>query len=65
MPKPTLSCARLLAVLLAVLPAAQLLAQPVSDTKPANDWLAPIVAVFLVVILAVGSFMGSRRGHQD
>ena len=56
---------RLLVTLLAILPAVQPLAQPVAETKPANDWLAPIVAVFLVVIIAVGSFMGSRRGHQD
>ncbi len=68
--KPVLRCpARCRALgftaLAALGPAAATYAQPVADAKDNNDWLAAIAAVFLVVLLALGSFVGSRRGHQD
>ncbi|MEM6459667.1 MAG: hypothetical protein AAF710_09795 [Planctomycetota bacterium] len=57
--------ARILGVIgltLAVLPAS---AQPVAEAQDAPGWLAFMVMIGLVVLIAIGSFMSSRRGHQD
>ena len=51
--------------LLALGAAATTHAQEIADAKANNDWFAAIVAVLMVVVLAMGSFIGSRRGHQD
>ncbi|MEO1237344.1 MAG: hypothetical protein AAFX76_11205 [Planctomycetota bacterium] len=40
-------------------------AQPVADAEESSDLLALLIAIGLVVVIAVGSFMSSRRGHQD
>lgn len=53
----------LLTIILAAAPAA--LAQPVDDAKPVAGWLAFMVMIGLLIVIAVGSFMSSRRGHQD
>lgn len=41
------------------------LAQPVADAKPAAGWLAFMVMIGLMILIAIASFMSSRRGHQD
>ena len=51
----------LLAVMLA-LPAA---GQDVAKATDAGGWIAIVIAIVLVVGILVGSFMSSRRTHQD
>ena len=41
------------------------LAQPVGPAKDDNGWIAFVVAIFLVILVIVGSLMSPRRGHQD
>ncbi|MEM9419817.1 MAG: hypothetical protein AAGA25_12325 [Planctomycetota bacterium] len=41
------------------------MAQPVAEAKPVAGWLAFMVMIVLLIIIAVASFMSSRRGHQD
>ncbi|MEM1027874.1 MAG: hypothetical protein AAGJ38_07300 [Planctomycetota bacterium] len=40
-------------------------AQPVEEAKPVAGWLAFMVMIVLLIVIAVASFMSSRRGHQD
>jgi uncharacterized membrane protein len=40
-------------------------AQPVAEAQDSGAWLAAVLAVLLLLIVLIGSFMGSRRGHQD
>lgn len=55
-----------LALLTLVLTAAPaVMAQPVEEAKPVAGWLAFMVMIVLLIVIAVGSFMSSRRGHQD
>jgi uncharacterized membrane protein len=54
-----------LGLLLVLFTAGPALAQPVADAKETPTWLAAVLAVLILVLLAIGSFMGSRRGHQD
>ncbi|MEM1108894.1 MAG: hypothetical protein AAGH99_09420 [Planctomycetota bacterium] len=39
--------------------------QPVAEAKPVPGWLAFMVMVGLLIVIAIASFMSSRRGHQD
>ncbi|MEM8739673.1 MAG: hypothetical protein AAGG38_14515 [Planctomycetota bacterium] len=39
--------------------------QPIDDAESGAAWLGPLVAIGLVVLIIIGSFMSSRRGHQD
>ena len=40
-------------------------AQPVEPANSSNAWLGYIVAIGCVVVVIAGSFMSSRRTHQD
>jgi len=40
-------------------------AQPVTEAKDSGSWIATVFAIVLCIGVAVGSFTGSRRGHQD
>lgn len=53
----------LLTLVFTAAPAA--LAQPVAEAKPTAGWLAFMVMIVLLIAIAIGSFMSSRRGHQD
>ncbi len=53
----------LLTLVFTAAPAA--LAQPVAEAKPVAGWLAFMVMIVLLIVIAIGSFMSSRRGHQD
>ena len=55
----------LLVLITLTLTAVSASAQPVADAKEAPTWLAAVLAILIVVVVALGSFMGSRRGHQD
>ena len=57
----------LLTVLLMTLIAAgPAMAQQV-DLAPArsNEWVTFVVVIILLILASVGSFLSSRRGHQD
>lgn len=41
------------------------LSQPIADAKPVPGWLAYMGMILLIILIAIGSFMSSRRGHQD
>jgi len=56
-----------LTLLLTALPA---LAQdatkaPSPKQTMAQPWASIVVAFFLIMMIAIGSFMSSKRGHQD
>jgi len=58
------------AVLTLLLTALPVLAQeaskaPSPKTTMAQPWFSIVVAFFLMMMIAVGSFMSSKRGHQD
>ncbi len=37
-----------------------------SANEPAHTpWITIVLSVFLVVLVAIGSFMSPKRGHQD
>ena len=52
---------------LSLLPAAAALAQreDVQEAKETSTWVAMVVAIGLVIVVAIGTFMSPRRGHQD
>jgi len=53
----------LLTLVFTAVPAA--IAQPVAEAKPVAGWLAFMVMIVLLIVIALGSFMSPRRGHQD
>ncbi|MBB6429085.1 hypothetical protein [Algisphaera agarilytica] len=53
----------LLALIVTAAPSA--MAQPVAEAKPVANWLSFMVMIVLLIIVAIASFMSSRRGHQD
>ncbi len=38
---------------------------PSPKTTMAQPWASIVAAFFLMMMIAVGSFMSSKRGHQD
>ena len=54
-----------LSALTLLLAAGPAVAQPVEKAPDASPWLAVVAAIFLVLLVCIGSFMSSRRGHQD
>lgn len=59
-----------MAVLTLLLSVAPVLAQNASKAPAPKDWMAQpwasiVVAFFLMLLIAVPSFLSSKRGHQD
>ena len=52
-------------LLASVPPFATALAQEVSKAREGNAWIGFVVAAVLALLVAVVSFMGSKRTHQD
>lgn len=58
------------AVLMFLFSVTPVLAQNASKASAPTDtmsqpWASIVVAFFLILMIAVGSFMSSKRGHQD
>lgn len=56
---------RLAASVASLLPAGLAPAQEVAKAADKSEWLSVVVGVGLVVLVGVGTFLGSKRGHLD
>ena len=54
-----------LAAAASLLPAGLAPAQEVAKAAEKSEWLSLVVGFGLVVIVGVGAFLGSKRGHLD